>query len=80
LSPWQARSVVVAAAALLHAAIMLAAGAVFLTCCLCVRATGYGLAQPCISEWVDIWRIDGLLTLKLQKWVHSIEAMLDFEI
>ena len=41
---------------------MLAAGAVFLSCCQCVSATGDGLVQPSISEWVDIWRIDGLLT------------------
>jgi hypothetical protein len=46
---------------------MLAAGAVFLSCCHCVRAKGYGLARPSISEWVDIWRIEGLLTLKLYR-------------
>ena len=46
LSPWHARSVAVAAAALLHAVVMLAAGAVFLSCCHYVRATGYGLARP----------------------------------
>jgi len=51
----------------LHAAVMLAAGAVFLSCCQCVRATGYGLAPPNISEWVDIWRIDGPLTQKLYR-------------
>ena len=67
LSPWHARSVAVAAAALLHDAVMLAAGAGFLSCCQCVRATGYGLAPPSISEWVDIWRIDGLLTQKLYR-------------
>jgi hypothetical protein len=67
LSPWHARSVAVAAAALLHAAVMLAAGAVFLSCCHCVRATGYGLARTSISEWVDIWRIEGLLTQKLYR-------------
>jgi len=67
LSPWHARSVAVAAAALLHAAVMLAMGAVFLSCCHCVRATGYGLARPSISEWVDIWRIEGLLTQKLYR-------------
>jgi hypothetical protein len=67
LGPWHARSVAVATVALLHAAVMLAAGAVFLTCCHCVRATGYGLARPSISEWVDIWRIEGLLTQKLYR-------------
>jgi len=46
---------------------MLAAGAVFLSCCQCVRATGYGLTRPSISEWVDIWRIEGLLTQKLYR-------------
>jgi len=46
---------------------MLAAGAVFLSCCHYVRATGYGLARPSISEWVDIWRIEGLLTQKLYR-------------
>jgi hypothetical protein len=46
---------------------MLAAGAVFLTCCQCVRATGYGLARPSISEWVGVRRIDGLLTHKLYR-------------
>jgi hypothetical protein len=65
LSPWHAQSVAVAAAALLHAAVMLAAGGVFMSCCQCVRATGYGLARPSISEWVDIWRIEGLLTQQL---------------
>jgi len=55
LSPWHAGSVAVAAAALLQAtAVMIAAGAVFLTCCHSVRATGYGLAPPSISECVDI--------------------------
>ena len=67
LSPWHARSVAVAAAALLHAAVMLAEGAVFLSCCHCVRATGYDLARPSISEWVDIWRIEGLLAQKLYR-------------
>ena len=67
LSPWHARSVAVAAAALLHAAVMLAMGAVFLSCCHCVRATGYGLARPSVSEWVDIWRIEGLLTQNLYR-------------
>jgi len=47
--PWHARSVAVAAAALLHAVVMLAAGAVFLSCCHCVTATGYDLARPSIS-------------------------------
>jgi hypothetical protein len=65
LSPWHARSVDVAAAALLLAAVMLAAGAVFLSCCHCVTAAGYGVARPSISEWVDVWRIEGLLTQKL---------------
>jgi hypothetical protein len=46
---------------------MLAAGAVFLSCCHYVRATGYCLARPSISEWVDIWRIEGLLTQKLYR-------------
>ena len=50
-----------------HAAVMFAAGTVFLSCCHCVRATGYGLARPSISEWVDIWRIEGLLTQKLYR-------------
>jgi len=67
LSPWHARSVAVAAAALLHASVMLAAGAVFLSCCRCVRSTNYGLAPPSISEWVDVWRIDCLLTQKLYR-------------
>jgi len=67
LGPWHARSVAVATVALLHAAVMLAAGAVFLSCCHCVRATGYGLARPSISEWVYIWRIEGLLTQKLYR-------------
>ena len=67
LSPWHARNVAVAAVALLHAAVMLAAGAVFLSYCHCVRATGYGLARPSISEWVDIWRIGGPLTQKLYR-------------
>jgi len=43
---------------------MLAAGAVFLSCFQCVRATGYALAPPSISE-CDIWRIDDLLTVNL---------------
>ena len=65
LSPWHARSVVVAAATLLHAAVVLAAGVIFLSYKReCVRATGYGLAQPSICEWIGIWRIDGLLTQK----------------
>ena len=67
LSPWHARSVAVAAAALLHAAVMRATGGVFLSCCHYVRATGYGLARPSISEWVDIWGIEGLLTQKLYR-------------
>jgi len=46
---------------------MLAAGAVSLTYYHSVRATDYGLAPPSISEWVDMWRIDGLLTLKLYR-------------
>ena len=50
-----------------HAAVMLAAGAVFLSCCHRVRATGYALARPSISEWVDIWRIEGLLTQTLYR-------------
>jgi len=45
----------------------LAAGAVFLSYCQCVRATGYGLARPSISEWVDIWLIEGLLTQKVYR-------------
>jgi len=45
-----ARSKCRVAAALLHAAIMLAAGAVFLSCCQCVRATGDGLAPPSKSD------------------------------
>jgi len=40
---------------------MLATGAVFLSCCQCVRATGYGLARPSIFEWVGVRRIDRLL-------------------
>jgi hypothetical protein len=32
-----------------------------------VRATGYDLARPSISEWVDIWRIEGLLAQKLYR-------------
>jgi len=67
LSPGHAGSVAFAAAALLHAAVMLAAGAVFPSCCRCVRATGYGLACPSNSEWVDIWRIEGLLTQTLYR-------------
>ena len=67
LSPWHARNVAVAAVALLHAAVMLAMGAVFLSCCHCMRATCYALARPSISEWVDIWRIEGLLTQKLYR-------------
>ena len=67
LSPWHARSVAVAAAALLHAAVMLAAGAVVLSCCHGVRATGYGLARPSISESVDLWRTDRLLTQTLYR-------------
>ena len=41
---------------------MLAAGAVFLSCCRFVRSTGYGLAPRSISEWIDIWLFDCLLT------------------
>ena len=67
LSPRHARNVAVAAAALLHAAVMLAAGAVFLSCCQCVRATGSGLARPSIFEWVGVRRIDGLLTQTLYR-------------
>jgi hypothetical protein len=46
---------------------MLAAGAVFLSCCHCVRATASGLARPSISEWVGVRRIDGPLTQKLYR-------------
>ena len=46
---------------------MLAAGAVFLSCCYCVRATGYGLARPSISEWVVLRRTDRVLTQKLYR-------------
>jgi hypothetical protein len=42
-------------------------GCVFVSCCHSVIATGYGLARPSISEWVDIWRIEGLLTQKLYR-------------
>jgi len=55
---------------MLHAAVMLAAEAVFLSCCQCVRTTGYGLARPSISEWVGVRRIDGLLP----KWVYNDDA------
>ena len=67
LSPKHARNVAAAAAAPLHAAVMLAAGAVFLSCCHRVRATGSGLARPSISEWFGVRRIDGLLTQKLYR-------------
>jgi hypothetical protein len=61
LKSWHARSVAVDAVAPFHAAVMLAAGGVFLSCCLCVRATGFGLDLPSISESVDM-HIDGPLT------------------
>jgi hypothetical protein len=51
LSPWHARSVAVAPAALLHAAVMLAAGAVFLSYLLPMRARNrLWLAPSSISE------------------------------
>jgi hypothetical protein len=38
-----------------------------------VIVQGYGLVRPSISEWVDIWRIEGLLTQKLYRngCIHS---------
>jgi hypothetical protein len=71
LSPWHARSVAVAAVALLHAAVMPAAWGVFLSCGQCVCATAYDSAPPSISERVDTANRRSVNSNTLQKWVYQ---------